>query len=265
MNNNSKLSQEEIKKRSIQFFNATFSDCIDSKSYGRYCESVYGKNLCQFCRMDMKQLEKLLKTLSLNNASKVLDIGCGNGVITEYIANETGASVTGVDFADKAIARATERIKNNKTKIRFINADIDFLDIPGNSFDTIICIDSVGKGENISNTIKKIKTLISKNGQLAFFYSNEVLPQKPKEFLRPDKTDLAIALTKENLKYQCWDFSKEESLLWKRGKKAEIDLKNEFEKEGYMDLYNDIVDDSAEILRAIEEGRHCRYLYYVKI
>ncbi len=218
--NINKLSQEKIKKRSIQFFNATFSDCIDSKSYGKYCELVYGKNLCQFCRMDMKQLEKLLEILKLNNTNKVLDIGCGNGVITEYIANETGASIVGVDFADKTIKRANDRIKNSKTKIRFINGDIDFLDIPCNSFDTIICIDSVGKGKNISNTIKKLKTLISKNGQIAFFYSDEILPQEPKNFLEPDKTELATALTKENFNYQYLKFSKEQDLLWKRSKKA---------------------------------------------
>ncbi|MCK5358549.1 MAG: class I SAM-dependent methyltransferase, partial [Elusimicrobiales bacterium] len=183
----------------------------------------------------------------------------------EYIANETGACVTGVDFADKAIKSANDRIKNNSAKIRFINEDINLLDIPGNSFDTIICIDAIGKQKNIRDIIKKLKTIVSKNGQMAFFYSDEILPQEPKNFLEPDKTELATALIKENLKYGYLNFSKEEGLLWKRSKKAEIDLKNEFEKEGYMDLYNDIVDDSDEILHAIREGRHCRYLYHVKI
>jgi 2-polyprenyl-3-methyl-5-hydroxy-6-metoxy-1,4-benzoquinol methylase len=77
-----------------------------SKAYGEFCKKVYGRNLCQFNMFDEEQLQKLLTELNLNNTHIVLDLGCGNGLISEYISDLTGAKVIGIDYAGGAIKEA---------------------------------------------------------------------------------------------------------------------------------------------------------------
>jgi len=47
--------------------------------------------------------------LEIKTGDKVLDLGCGAGGISEYISDETGAHVTGLDYAASAIDVPTDR------------------------------------------------------------------------------------------------------------------------------------------------------------
>ena len=75
-----------------------------SAAHSRLCERVFGKDLCQEGQMDMAELEHLLARMHLQPGDTVLDLGCGAGVISEYISDVTGSKVTGVDYAVSAIA-----------------------------------------------------------------------------------------------------------------------------------------------------------------
>jgi SAM-dependent methyltransferase len=54
---------------------------------------------------------------------KALDIGCGSGVWGIHLAKR-GWDVTGVDLVDKALQRATERIKKEKVHVKFVKDDV---------------------------------------------------------------------------------------------------------------------------------------------
>ena len=64
-----------------------------SKAYSMFCERVFGKDLSQFNVLDMEQLNTLIETLDLKPEETALDLGCGNGRITEYISDATGAKI----------------------------------------------------------------------------------------------------------------------------------------------------------------------------
>jgi SAM-dependent methyltransferase len=68
----------------------------DSPAYAHYCERVYGGALCQANFSDMAQLETLIQAAHIGKQSQVLDLGCGVGMIAEYITDVTGAQVTGM-------------------------------------------------------------------------------------------------------------------------------------------------------------------------
>ena len=103
---------------------------------------VYGKNLCQHGMADMMQIGEMIKLMDLNSKDKILDLGCGNGLITEYLGNYLGAKITGVDISEATIARANIRVKNNPN-VRFEVGDISNLNYPPASFTKIIAIDSI--------------------------------------------------------------------------------------------------------------------------
>ena len=84
-------------------FNKAILKSLNSNTYKKSCEEVNGIDLCQLNMVDKEQLDKLLEVLNLKEEDRVLDLGCGAGVIGEYVASQTGANITGVDFSPKVI------------------------------------------------------------------------------------------------------------------------------------------------------------------
>jgi 2-polyprenyl-3-methyl-5-hydroxy-6-metoxy-1,4-benzoquinol methylase len=85
-----------------QFMSGGYSALLvtgeQSATSRKFCEQVYGLNLCQFNSMSMIQLHKLLEVMNLGEEDHILDLGCGAGLISEYISDLTGASVVGIDL-----------------------------------------------------------------------------------------------------------------------------------------------------------------------
>ncbi len=91
------------------FYNAFYAAVEHSQAHHLFCERVFGKDLCQHGFMDIRQLELLLSVVQLDSSCRVLDLGCGNGLIAEYLSDKTGAHVTGLDYIAQAIQQARAR------------------------------------------------------------------------------------------------------------------------------------------------------------
>lgn len=65
---------------------------------------------------------KVTKLLAPNDTDHILDIACGNGNYSAYLA-EKGASVVAFDYSEKMIALARERQKRYASNIEFCVAD----------------------------------------------------------------------------------------------------------------------------------------------
>lgn len=48
--------------------------------------------------VDEGQLQKLISLIGDGKGKKILDLECGSGYISEYIAQTTGASVVGIGY-----------------------------------------------------------------------------------------------------------------------------------------------------------------------
>ena len=49
----------------------------------------------------MNRSQTSSKVLELDETDRVLELGCGNGLITEYISDTAGAHITGLDISDE--------------------------------------------------------------------------------------------------------------------------------------------------------------------
>lgn len=72
--------------------------------------------------------------------ARVLDLGCGEGVLLEKFAPSDYSSYVGVDFSEAAIVRA--RAEKESGKVKFVVGDLDKLQIQG-TFDAIIYNESL--------------------------------------------------------------------------------------------------------------------------
>lgn len=77
----------------------------------------------------------------LPNAGKILDIGCGHGILTNLIAFwRPKCQVTGIDIDVKRIEEAGKSV-GKRNNIKFIQADLTKQSIPTASYQSIICFD----------------------------------------------------------------------------------------------------------------------------
>lgn len=68
-----------------------------------------------------------------------LDLGCGAGVHTVFLADE-GFAVTGVDVSPEGVRGTQERLAQRGLKADVRVQGLEELDLPENAFDTVICI-----------------------------------------------------------------------------------------------------------------------------
>ena len=93
---------------------------------------------------------------------KILDIGCGGGLISEPLAR-LGAKVTGIDASEKNISIAQLHSKKNGLNINYINTSPEKLNNI-EKYDIILNLEVVEHVENVNLYIKSCYKLLKRNG-----------------------------------------------------------------------------------------------------
>ena len=93
---------------------------------------------------------------------KILDIGCGGGLISEPLAR-LGGEVTGIDASEKNIKVAKLHSKKNNLDINYFNKSPEQLN-NSEKFDIILNLEVVEHVENVDLYIKSCSNLLKKNG-----------------------------------------------------------------------------------------------------
>jgi len=85
--------------------------------------------------------DELLSLCHIEEASQVLNIGCGIGVGPAYIARKHGCRVMGVDISEKMIEWSRRRARGERVedKVEFRTADVLDLPFQADQFDVVIC------------------------------------------------------------------------------------------------------------------------------
>ena len=137
------------------------------------------------------------------NGLRVLDIGCGGGILCEPLSR-LGAEVTGIDSNEKAINAAKEHAKIKNLKINYINGELS--KVAKYSFDIITCMEVLEHVENVNQIISISNDILTKDGiffgstinktfssyLFAIFFAENVLQIVPrgthewKKFLKPN-------------------------------------------------------------------------------
>lgn len=250
----------------LDFYNNFYRATQTSAAHASFCQRVFGLDLCQHGFADVGQLDALLAAASVRPNHHVLDVGCGSGLIAEYMAERSGACVSGLDFAPEAIRQAKARTNGKGERLAFFEGDINDLRLPANAYDVITSIDSIYFSQDYVATIAALKQALRPGGRLAFYYSFGREPWVPvADFpaaqLPAFKTPLACALHANGLAFVTLDFTADEYRLATLRKNVLNGLRAQFEAEDNLFLYENRLGDANGISQAIQEGLHRRYLY----
>lgn len=110
---------------------------------------------------------------------KVLDIGCGGGILAESMAH-SGADVTGIDLSEKALAVARLHLLESGEQVnyRLISAEALASEAPA-SFDVVTCMEMLEHVPHPASTLAACAALVKPGGHVFLSTIN----RNPKAYL----------------------------------------------------------------------------------
>lgn len=110
---------------------------------------------------------------------KVLDVGCGGGLLTEGMA-ALGAEVMGIDLSEKPLAVAQLHLHESGHEIdyRLVSAETLAAEMPA-SFDVVTCMEMLEHVPDPASTVHACANLVKAGGQVFFSTIN----RNPKAWL----------------------------------------------------------------------------------
>ena len=251
----------------LDFYTRFYDALPHSQAYARFCRQLYGADLGQQGFADVAQVQALLDAVRLMPGDRALDIGCGDGRMAEYVSDETGAHLTGLDLIPAAIARAVLRTEPKRDRLDFVVGNICALEtlFAPESFDVLVAIDSL-YFTGLTETIRQMQALLRPGGRMGIFYSHGADPWHPietfpRDTLPADSGPLAAALQANDLQYKWWDYTGADHEHAKR-KKAIIEaLRPGYESEEDHFLCECRMGEAEGVIAAHEAGALTRHLF----
>lgn len=100
----------------------------------------------------------------INSRSRILDLGCGVGEFSEFMAGKGYKNITAVDISATNITAARQAGVN--ASVGNAAATGGFLDMPGQKFDLIVFSHTVEHIINMHQAMQNVKEILSENGVL---------------------------------------------------------------------------------------------------
>jgi SAM-dependent methyltransferase len=246
---------------SSAWYDEYFRRAASSQAHARFCERVYGQDLCQHGMMDVDELEVLVSLL--RPGEKVLEVGCSNGYITEYIHDHVPCTVLGIDYSGVAIAQAQERTRDKADTLCFARVDLTQEPVPGADYEAIVLIDSIYFLGAFEETLGKLAPKLKPSGRLILSVFQSQEEDDPDDILRPDRTSLAQALDALALRYTWHDFTENLRRHWLENYRVAEELRPAFIAEGNQFLYEARVAESAWFKERVDRNALARFMYVV--
>ena len=166
------MKNNTINKKEIEKFSKIAEEWWDPK--GKF------KPLHKFNPIRIAYIkDNIIKTFKLNQKKtplinlKILDIGCGGGLLSEPMCR-LGAQVTAIDASEKNIKVAKLHAKKNGLKINYICTSPEKLNVK-NQFDVILNMEIVEHVNDVNFFLKSCSKLLKKNGIMFVATLNKTL------------------------------------------------------------------------------------------
>lgn len=113
------------------------------------------------------------------NGKKVIDVGCGGGILSESMA-ACGAEVTGIDMSEPSIEVAKLHLYESNLEIDYQRTTAEaFAEQQPHSFDVVTCMELLEHVPDPASLIRACATLVKPDGHLFFSTIN----RNPKAYL----------------------------------------------------------------------------------
>ena len=259
MNHTAGQGQAEMFSRA--WYNEYFRRAADSPAHARFCEAVYGRDLCQHGMMDVDEMAFVAGLLK--PGERVLEVGCSNGHISEYLQQQSGCRLLGVDYADVAVEQALRRTADRRAVLDFRCVDLTRDELPGTDYDTILAIDALYFMGDYGATLRKLNARLKPGGHLIIAAFQVREDGDPEHVLEPAHTHLSQVL--RTLSFDCvrHNFTANVRRHWIRNHDHSLRLQADFEAESNGFLCEARLAENGWFRDHAERETLVRYLYVI--
>ena len=157
----------------LDIYKITTSDEL-LKYYQRWTkENKYDQDMVDLDYVAPKEAVLLLKKYKLNNKCKILDAGCGTGLVGVELKKNGYSNIEGVDFSQNMLDQIPKGIYQKIDKID-LNKPLKF---KTDMFDAVMCVGTFTYGHVKPKALHELIRIIN-NGGLICFSINEGIFEK---------------------------------------------------------------------------------------
>lgn len=154
----------------------------------------------RYAREQKAKYEAAFESLGSTSYGKVLDVGCGTGLLFEYLADKAETTI-GLDISRKTLNKAKERMQPFPN-VHLILADADYIPLQGKVFSHVFAMTLIQNVPKPIDTLNEITRVARNDAKIVLTALRKVFTMENFKKLVRD-TDLKIvALHEDGL--QCY-------------------------------------------------------------
>jgi ubiquinone/menaquinone biosynthesis C-methylase UbiE len=158
----------------------------------------YAPTLMAHHRAFARELRALIEGLPLRPGDRVLDLACGDGVYTRWLAERVGEGgrVLAVDLSPAFLDLARRAVCDDRfsDRVTFAIGDLRHLPIPDDAFDLVWCAQSLYSLPDPVDALRRMKCAARPGGVVAVFENDEL-----HHVLLPWPVEVELALRRAEL------------------------------------------------------------------
>ncbi len=186
--NHSPLGSGQAKPPSSRAYTERMTEDFYNAEDGKYREfwdptgslhwGVFEDDSTAFAVGCARWTEAMLRAAGIGSDSRVLDLGCGNGTVSAWLAQQTGARVTGIDLSAVRIANARGlAAANPQLDLEFITCSAAALPFADHTFTHVFSQAVLYHVHAREQALAEVARVLEPGG--VFVFDDLVTPQRP--------------------------------------------------------------------------------------
>ena len=147
-------------------------------------------------KAQLQLIEHLAQLANITPGSEILDIGCGFGGSSHYLAKSYNASVTGITISPVQVEMAKKTAEAERLDAKFLLMDAEAMQFQ-KQFDVLWSIESISHYQNIPGFFASATKLLEPGGSFAitdFFKKEDLTREVTREFIDPIEKGMFVEL-----------------------------------------------------------------------
>lgn len=132
-----------------------------------------------------RRLSLVRQLLDARPGQRLLEVGCGGGHVLRLFPQ---CLLTGVDVSGEMIAKARRNLAD--CNVTLLKGDLDGLNLPGGSFDRLICTEVLEHVVDPDALLGRMRHLLAPGGRAVITIPNDTMIHRIKSIIRTTRLDL---------------------------------------------------------------------------